>query len=313
MILAAGLTPAWQQIMRFTRVRSGEVNRAAEVHGCASGKAINAGMALAALGAPAHTLSPAGGWPGQALRAEFAERGLAATWIATGAATRICTTILDESAGTSTELVENAAALSEAELAEFAGGFRTLAGQANAVVLTGSLPKGTPSGFYQALLERTSCPVVLDARGPELLAALACRPSVVKPNREELALTVGRELPDRASVLSALRGLIEAGAGAVVVTQGKSGVWIMDAESAWELTPPTVAPVVNPIGSGDCLAAGIALGLAGGDTLVNAVRFGIAAAAANVMHLLPARITPSAVAAIHSRMEPARRIPNDSF
>jgi fructose-1-phosphate kinase PfkB-like protein len=72
MILAAGLTPAWQQIMRFAQVRAGEVNRAAEVHWCASGKAINVGVALAALRAPVHTLSPAGGWSGQAMRAEFA-------------------------------------------------------------------------------------------------------------------------------------------------------------------------------------------------------------------------------------------------
>ena len=31
MILSAGLTPAWQQILVFDRFRYGEVNRAAEV------------------------------------------------------------------------------------------------------------------------------------------------------------------------------------------------------------------------------------------------------------------------------------------
>lgn len=31
MIVAAGLTPAWQQIMRFEQFLPGEVNRAAEV------------------------------------------------------------------------------------------------------------------------------------------------------------------------------------------------------------------------------------------------------------------------------------------
>jgi tagatose 6-phosphate kinase len=308
MILAAGLTPSWQQVMRFDRVRVGEVNRAAEVHWCASGKAINAGMALAALGAQAHTLSPAGGWSGQAIQAEFAERGLMATWTPTAAATRICTTILDDHAGTSTELVENAAALSNEELDDFLARYHVLAKRAEAVVLTGSLPKGTPTTFYNTLLEQTECPVVLDARGPELEAALACRPRVVKPNREELALTVCRPLPDRASVLSAMRGLIERGAGSVVVTQGKAAVWIMEGESAWELRPPEVAPVVNPIGSGDCLAAGLALGLARGDSLLDAVRLGIAAAAANVMTLLPAWISLDSVEALRNRLAPTTRI-----
>ena len=38
MIVAAGLTPAWQQILRFDALRLGEVNRAVEAHWCASGK-----------------------------------------------------------------------------------------------------------------------------------------------------------------------------------------------------------------------------------------------------------------------------------
>lgn len=306
MILAAGLTPAWQQIMRFAHVRAGEVNRAGEVHWCASGKALNAGMALAALGAHTHTLSPAGSWSGQAIRAEFAERALAATWTLTAAATRICTTILDDHTGSSTELVENAAALSTAELDEFLAQYHALAAQAEAIVLTGSLPKGTPATFYKTLLLGTRRPVVLDARGPELEAALACRPRVVKPNREELALTAGRALPDRASVLSAMRGLIERGAGSVVVTQGKAAVWIMEGESAWELTPPDVAPVVNPIGSGDCLAAGLALGLVRGDSLLDAARLGIAAAAANVTTLLPARLDAQIVMALRETVAATR-------
>jgi sugar/nucleoside kinase (ribokinase family) len=115
-------------------------------------------------------------------------------------------------------------------------------------------------------------------------------------------------LPDRASVLSAMRGLIERGAGSVVVTQGKGPVWIMEGASAWELTPPSVAPVVNPIGSGDCLAAGLALGLARGDSLLDAARLGIAAAAANVMDLLPARFSMQCVQALRDRMAAATRI-----
>ena len=45
MILSAGLTPAWQQILVFDGFRYGEVNRAAEAVWCASGKVFNAGIA----------------------------------------------------------------------------------------------------------------------------------------------------------------------------------------------------------------------------------------------------------------------------
>ena len=305
-----GLTPAWQQIMSFRRLDLGEVNRAAEVHWCASGKAINVGMALAALGVPVHTLSPAGGWSGQAMRAEFAERRLPATWAPTAAPTRVCTTILNEGDGASTELVGNAAPLTEAELNDFAMSYHDLIGQADFAVLTGSLPTGTPPTFYRTLLERTKCPVLLDARGPELLAALACQPRVVKPNREELALTVGRPLADRDAILAAMRELIERGARSVVVTAGKDAVLVMEGSQTWELTPPTVMPLVNPIGCGDCLAAGVAWGLVRGDSLVNAVRLGMAAAADNITQLLPARLSLARVDALRAGMAPGSNSDN---
>lgn len=298
MILAAGLTPAWQQIMCFRRLELGEVNRAAEVHWCASGKVLNVGMALAALGVDSHTLSPAGGWSGSAIQAEFAERKLPTTWTPTSGPTRVCTTVLNDADGISTELVENAAPLTDAALQYYVWKYHELATRAGMVVLTGSLPNGTPSLYYRTLLERTACPVVLDARGPELLAALECKPRVVKPNRAELALTVGRPLPDRAGVVSAMRELIDRGARSVVVTHGKSAVLVMEGAQIWELSPPPVAAVVNPIGCGDCLAAGIAVGLARGDALVDAVCLGLAAAADNLTQLLPARLSPPRVEAM---------------
>ncbi|MSQ93975.1 MAG: hypothetical protein EXR98_05395 [Gemmataceae bacterium] len=304
MILVAGLTPAWQQIMCFERLRAGEVNRAAEVHWCASGKVVNVGLALTTLGVPAHLLSPAGGWSGNAMRAEFGQLNMPATWTPTAAATRVCTTLLNRADGVSTELVENAAVLTESELADFSTKYHALAGQAKMVVLTGSLPKGTSPRFYRTLLEQTPCPAILDARGPELLEALVYKPCVVKPNREELALTVGRLLPDRARVLSALAELIERGAQSVIVTQGRGAVLVMEGTRLTELMPPEVAPVVNPIGCGDCLAAGVAWGLARGDKLVDAVRLGMAAAADNLTQLLSARLSRERVEALRARCLP---------
>jgi sugar/nucleoside kinase (ribokinase family) len=52
---------------------------------------------------------------------------------------------------------------------------------------------------------------------------------------------------------------------------------------------------VNPIGCGDCLAAGLAIGLNRGQSLKEAVRLGMAAAADNVTQLQPARLDPQRV------------------
>jgi tagatose 6-phosphate kinase len=302
-IVAAGLTPALQQIMCFDRLRPGEVNRAREVAWCPSGKNINVGMALAALGEEAATLSPLGGRTGQAIAHEFTQRGLAGRWTTMAAPTRVCTTLLDRATATTTELVQNAGPLSEAELGEFRAAYRETAARADVVVLTGSLPHGTPATFYRELLRNTGCPVVLDGRGPELLAALECRPRVVKPNREELGMTVSRSVDDEAGLRAAVHELLDRGAQAVVVTQGKEAVWVAEGEGVWRLTPPAVEPVVNPIGCGDCLAAGIAVGLRRGWTVLEAVRFGMAAAADNVTQLLPACLDPRRVEKWRARIE----------
>lgn len=299
MILAAGLTPAWQRILRFSQVHLGEVNRATEAYGCASGKVINVGLALHALDAArAKTLALIGGDTGDAIEREFAQAGVAARWVRSAGATRVCTTLLEDS-GRTTELVENAAAASAQELEAFAAAYREEATAATVAVLTGSLPQGTPREYYRQLIETAPIATVADVRGPELMAMLAAStpPLVVKPNREELAATVGRPLGTDTELLAAMRQLNDAGAPWVVITQGARAVWVTSKQAAYRLQPPTV-PVVNPIGCGDCLAAGIAWGIAQGLETPEAVRLGIAAAADNVSQLLPARIERQRVEAV---------------
>ncbi len=52
MIVAAGLSPASQTVMRFPSLAQGEVNRASAVWRCASGKVLDVAIALEALGCP---------------------------------------------------------------------------------------------------------------------------------------------------------------------------------------------------------------------------------------------------------------------
>jgi 1-phosphofructokinase family hexose kinase len=386
-ILAAGLTPAWQQIVVLDALSTGEVNRAREVHWCASGKVLNVGLALHCLStssplrkgglggsrrvstgsgtqfnrdpkdaagtaaqpavpaasggerassagdtrspsanperasvsptisesacgsrlnekdAGARTLAIVGGRPGGAIRREFAELGVSSRWIVSQTPTRVCTTILDRASGQTTELVENAGAISPDELDAFRQAYFEEAARADVVVLTGSLPAGVPTTFYRDLIQKTPGRVVLDTQGEPLLAALECRPFVVKPNREELGRSLSRRLESDADLHDAMRDLCRGGAGWVVVSQGKERIWIGSERERLSFVPLPVE-VVNPIGSGDCLAAGIAAALARGEEMHNAVALGMAAASENVGQLLPARLDPIRVAALADTLRP---------
>ncbi len=294
MIVVAGLSPAWQQIMRFDVLRLGEVNRASKVDWCASGKVVNVALALARLGVPVEMVCMYGGSSGDQVCCDVENAGVIGHWVRTASSTRVCTTLLEAGSAKVTELVENTAAASQRELDAFRVTYHRVVERAELVVLAGSLPAGAPPNFYRELLSETPCPAILDFRGPELWAALEFQPLLVKPNREELALTVGRELSNQSDVRDAVAELHQRGAQWVAITDGGRPMLVSGPTGQFSLVPPTVE-VVNPIGSGDCLAAGVAWGIVEKREMPECLRRGVAAAAENVGQLLPARLDPRAV------------------
>ena len=288
MILSAGLSPAWQQILRFDQFRTGNVNRAAEAHWCASGKVINVAVAAKSLGEEISLVSAIGGLTGDAIQRDLRQRGLPTEWIDTGKPTRVCTTIIDD-AGQVTELVEEAASVSEEVLADFVDRARFYSSIAAVSVFTGSLPKGTPADLFAQIMPHSAGRLILDLRGESLRHCLAHRPFLVKPNRDELESTVGKPMQDDRDLLTAMNQLNDAGAEWVLITNGPEEVWLTSLKSRYRFTPPRVE-VINPIGSGDCLAAALAVGLSREQDVVEAVRFGVAAATHNCQQLLPGRL-----------------------
>jgi 1-phosphofructokinase family hexose kinase len=291
-ILSAGLTPAWQQILVFDAFHFGEVNRAREALWCSSGKVFNAGIGAHHLGGPSLTLAPVGGPSVPQITAEFRRLGVPYRWIETRAATRVCTTLLDQATGTITELVENGRPLTADELDAYLTAYGEQAAVADVVVLIGSLPEGTPQAYYRQLLQRTPCPAVLDFRGDGLLSLLDLQPFLVKPNRGELAQTLGRPLDDDPSLVAAMRTLNERGAQWVVVTQAAAAVWVTSAQAVYRLQPPRIRDVVNPIACGDAMSAALAWATRAGHPPLDAVRLSLAAAAQNARQLLPCRLDP---------------------
>lgn len=328
MILSAGLSPAWQQTMIFERLELGEVNRAKKVGWCTAGKVLNVGIAASRLGNRAATLAPAGGDPLVKMDAELTSLGVDTHWIETESATRICTTLVETSRSNNhggnqvvtlggnddnsdksadngsmpsiTELVEEARPISPRELDLYADKFKSLAADAAVVVISGSTPADVPTDFYARLLQETDHPAILDFRGEALLECLASKPLIVKPNRQELAETfadadLGDIRNNDDALLAAMRRLVDLGAQWVVVTSGDKPVHIVSRDANYLAEPPNIETIVNPIGSGDSMSAGIARGIRCGLSIVESIRLGIAAGVDNVSRQLPARIKKDAV------------------
>ena len=299
-ILVAGLSPAWQQIQLYESLVPGEVNRASQALACASGKVLNVSMAIASLAGAEnrHTcICMIGGSTGALIEDEFNTQPVETKWIKVNSPTRVCTTLLDKATGQTTELVENAAPVTIEELEAFRHCFREEARKAEIIVLTGSLPLGAPSDYYQQLLGQVppSTKVILDVRGQELWQCLPLKPYLVKPNREELEKTVNRSLVNDERVIEAMQELISKGAGHVLVSHGKKSTFLAGPGEKISIFDSLVSENVNPIGCGDCLTGGIAWGLANAMPLTESIKIGIAAAAENASQLLPARLDLSIV------------------
>jgi tagatose 6-phosphate kinase len=307
MILNAGLSPAWQQILVIDQFREGEVNRARESAWCASGKVLNVGRALKCLLPESTTISTVGGRTGQKIREEFQADEIPAIWVETESPTRVCTTILDQTQSTTTELVEETAAISADELQSFRDAFSEQSSRAKQIVISGSFPPGTPDSLCRELLDTTSATAILDIRGPQLLNALETEPFLVKPNREELAHTLNRQNIEDDELPAAMRTLNEQGAQWVLVTSGGNTIWMTSKSETFRFQPPK-AEVVNPIGCGDCLTAGIASGIAQDFSPVEAVQYGISAATMNLKSLLPVRLKRDEIEAEHQSFLASRRM-----
>jgi tagatose 6-phosphate kinase len=282
--------------MFFDRLIPDAVNRAARVLEYASGKSVNVARVARLLGADVTAVGFAGGDRGAALLRGLDEAGVRHDFVAVPAPTRLCTTVIDRAGGTVTELVEESSAVEPPYWAELFDRTTALLPRAAVLVLSGSLPPGGPADFYARCADAAAaagCRVVLDGRGEPLRLALRVSGLVAKLNREELAATVGRPLDADADLREAMRQTCPAG-GSVLITQGAQGAVAWDGVQFCRIPAPPVA-AVNPIGSGDAFAAGLAVAIERGWAPAEAYGLAAACGAANALTERAGMVDPADV------------------
>jgi 1-phosphofructokinase family hexose kinase len=296
MILCIGPTPAEQRVMIFGRLQIDEVNRASTTIESAAGKSVNVAKALAALGARPVATGFLGGTRGQRLRRVLEEKGVQCDFVE-AAQTRLCITVIDETNGTQTELVEESHPVEIGYYEQLRSKIQNYINNCQAVIMSGTLTPGAPNDFYARCTELATASgamSVVDTQGAPLMEALGARPNLVKPNRQELASALGRELSDEIAIIKGMRELHERGAQRVIVTAGKQAALAFDGLKCWRIFPPQVAPL-NPIGSGDTFTAALVWSLLRGDEFRQAIRWAAAAGAANALTILAGEIEKGAV------------------
>jgi len=290
MILVVGLSSVWQRTLFYSDFQAGRVNRASQVLETASGKGVNVARVASTLGAKALVLTTAGGHRGSLFRAALRTSKLPAVVVPVTGETRLCQTLI--ASGCVTELVEEAAPLTHREVNAVLSAYTKALRKATLVILSGSVPGGCGDDFYARLArlaKSRGIPVLADTQKAQLVQAVREQPALVKINAAELAEATGMR-----SLAKGLRELARLGAGKIVISRGAETAVAFDGKTVWQVKPPRIK-VINPIGSGDAMMAGIAVALVRGKTLPDALRLGIACGAANALTRTSGVIRPAEV------------------
>jgi 1-phosphofructokinase len=296
----------------------GAVHRASDVTEEFAGKGVNVSHALNLAGIPTTAVVPLpiAEWPRRSDRPwlSFSE---------TPVAPRVSITIL-EPGGQTTKINQGAPDLSPDDWSAFvtAGDKARSSLEPQWVAMCGALPQltdGAPADLepIATRVQRAGAFFALDTSGP-LLATWARRgvPDLIKPNADELAQCVSRDLNTLGDVLDAAREVSEWGVTYVVVSLGADGMVGVHKDSAVFAHAEPVT-VVNTIGAGDASLAGFLSGVVSHpDDFAGAIGQAVAWGSAKVtqptsqlssLHNLPSVSVATSVDRARKLSEPGRR------
>lgn len=289
MILTVTPNPSLDRTYEVPSLGRGEVVRATGDRMDPGGKGVNVSRAVAAAGVRTVAVLPLGGAPGALVAALLDEQGIEAAPVPVAGQTRSNIAVAEPD-GTLTKINAPGPELSEDEREALLTAVGERSAGAEWVACCGSLPRGLAPSWYAELVARAHAAgarIALDTSGPALLAALAERPDVVKPNAEELAGAVGRPLTTVGDAVKAAQELRELGAHAVLASLGADGQLLVDGSGAYFASAPVDA-VRSNVGAGDSSLAGFLIaGGTGAHALASAVAHGAAAVQ------LPGSVMPS--------------------
>lgn len=286
MIVTLTPNPSIDRTVGFRELRRGSVNRASSSRVDAGGKGVNVSRALTAQGAGTIAVLPEGGPEGSLMATLLDDAGVTRRGVPISESVRLNVTAVEPD-GTTTKLNEPGPHLDEGQVRALLAAVATSVEGAPGgawVVGCGSLPPGAPVDLYARLARSArdaGALVAVDTSGAPLRPAVEAGPDLVKPNRLELEELVGADLRTLGAVIDAARDLVTGGVGTVVVSLGRDGAVVVDAESATHAVA-TIGTPRSTVGAGDCLLAGLLHDLSAGRTAAEALRTGVLWGAAAV-------------------------------
>ena len=263
-----------------------KVNRVTECVYTAGGKGLNVARVIHAMGEKVVAGGIAGGDAGRYILRRLDEEGIAHRFTQASGESRSCINICDTVTGTQTEYLEPGAFVTDEEQERFFQDYEAILTDCSVITLSGSLPKGMPADTYARLIERARAAgrkVLLDTSGASLTAAIASKPSFIKPNEDEIGLLTDCDINDDAQLAQAALKMHQDGIEYVVVSMGSRGALLACKEGVFRGKPPVIK-AVNTVGCGDSMTAAFAVAIERGLSAEEAMRLAIGVSCASALN-----------------------------
>ncbi len=289
-LITLTLNPALDLATTTARVAPTHKLRCGPVQRFAGGGGINVARVLHRLGADVMAWAVAGGAAGAQVQQLLADEGVPTELRPIAGDTRENFSVVETTTGQEFRFVLPGPTLQVAEWQGCLDALATLPVPPRWLIASGSLPPGTPDDFYARLaraLVTQGAPshLVVDTSGPPLAAALQTGVALVKPSLRELRELVQQPLEHATDWCAAAQSLAQSGAAdTVALSLGEQGAVLATRTGMWQAPALNVPATTGTTGAGDCFLAGLVWALDRGEAPAQALRWGVAAGAAALLH-----------------------------
>ena len=250
------------------------------------GGGINVARAIKKLGGEATAIFPSGGYTGKFFNHLLEKEGVPAVIIESANETRENIIVFDESTNDQYRFGMPGTGLKESEWKQCLKAVEEIK-DAAFVIASGSLPPGVPLDIYAQLgkiCKINKAKFIVDTSGEALTKALNEGVYLLKPNLGELSELAGIEKININNVERIAREVVlKHNCEVIIASLGAAGALLVTGNETFRATPPEVKRK-STVGAGDSMVAGIVYTLAGGKSLKEAIRYGVACGTAATMN-----------------------------
>lgn len=262
------------------------------------GSGVHAAHVARQLGASVEVLAPVGGDYGKRFTDLATTHSITVHAVENTAETRGTFTVLDVDEGNVCDIAELGGMADPGVGEVLFAQFQRRVEKAKVCVLSGSLLENLPVDMYARMVRASHAkgvPAIVDATGEALLAVTRSPVFLLKASLEELARdrVLGLGVPAHA-VLDRARDWVASGVANVCLSLGSAGLIWVSSDSVALLASAPVEPY-NTVGCGDALVGAVAASINTGESLVESLVKGVAAATANLAYDEPGHCTQADV------------------